>query len=100
MIKKAHASTRDELRGKVEATRVELNRLLWLAKHSRMQAELELALRELEDARAWLHTPKAEGLQSILDPAARGIEMATSRLTMIDRAVTTHDIDQLFFLSE
>jgi hypothetical protein len=97
MTKDAHGNTRDQLRGEVEATRVELNRLLWVAKHSRMQAELELALRELEDARVWLHDPKAEGLQSVLDLAARGIEMARSRLNMIDRAVTTRDIDQLFF---
>ena len=73
-----------------------LNRLLWVAKHSSMQEQLELALRELDDAREWLLNPQGKRTESVLELAERAVELARSRIDIVDRAVTTRDIDRLF----
>jgi hypothetical protein len=74
-----------------------LNRPLRVAKHSRMQEQLELALRgELDDAREWLLNPQGRQTESVLELAERAIKLARSRIDMVDRAVTTRDIDRLF----
>ena len=73
-----------------------LNRLLWVAKHSAMQQQLELALRELDDGREWLLSRQGERTESVLELAERAIKLARSRIDIVDRAVTTRDIDRLF----
>ena len=80
----------------VEEARSVLNRLLWVAKHSSMQEQLELALRELDDAREWLLNPQGRRTESVLELAELAIKAARSRIDIVDRAVTTRDIDRLF----
>ena len=80
----------------LRAARAEANRLLWLATDQRMYEQLEVALRELDDASAWLANPDADGNQSILELITDAIRLARLRMAIIDRALVTRDIDRLF----
>lgn len=79
-----------------QAARVEANRLLWLATDPRMHEQLEVALRELEDAGAWLANPDVDRNRSILELVASTISLVRLRMAIIDRALVTRDIDGLF----
>jgi hypothetical protein len=61
-----------------------------------MHEQLEVALRELDDAGAWLANPDADGIQSTLALITGAIGLARLRMAIIDRALVTHDIDRLF----
>jgi hypothetical protein len=80
----------------LQAARAEANRLLWLATDPRMHEQLEVALRELDDAGAWLANPDADGNHSILELITTAIRLARLRMAIIDRALATRDIDRLF----
>jgi len=87
---------RDDRLKDLQAARAEANRLLWLATDPRMHEQLEIALRELDDAGAWLTNPCAERTRSILKVIERAIGLARLRMAIIDRAIVTRDIDGLF----
>jgi hypothetical protein len=80
----------------LQAARAEANRLLWLATDPRMHEQLEVALRELEDAGAWLANNDADGNTSILELITGAISLARLRMAIINRALVTRDIDRLF----
>jgi hypothetical protein len=87
---------REDRLHELQTARAEANRLLWLATDPRMHEQLEVALRELEDAGAWLANPDADGIGSILELITRAINLARLRMAIIDRALVTRDIDRLF----
>jgi hypothetical protein len=80
----------------LHAARAEANRLLWVATDPHMHEQLEVALRELDDAGAWLANPEAEENRSILELITSAIRLARLRMAIIDRALVTRDIDRLF----
>jgi hypothetical protein len=61
-----------------------------------MHEQLEIALRELDDASAWLANADAERNRSILELITRAISLARLRMALIDRALVTRDMDRLF----
>jgi hypothetical protein len=87
---------REDRRRDLQAARAEANRLLWLATDPVMHEQLEIALRELDDASAWLANADAERNPSILNLIERSISLAQLRMAIIDRAIATRDIDRLF----
>jgi hypothetical protein len=86
----ADSTPRQELLATIETKQAEARQLLAIATHDRIQEQIRLAARELDEAVLWLNDQTGQPRPNILHCAELAVEMATWRLTIVAKALKTY----------
>ena len=80
-------------RDRIEALVVEAERLLASANHESIKEQVQLASRNLAEASTWVRQGNFDSRPSIMRIVDRILDLAETRLRLVDEALTAHGSD-------